>query len=63
MERRSWEAQRNPEDDRYSTANSSDTEAELYTAHFEKRCFVFNPSESVVWDGAHPDVVEKCPPI
>lgn len=46
MERRGWEAGRNPGDERKSTANSSDTEALLYTAHFEKRRYIFNSSVS-----------------
>lgn len=45
VERRSWEARRNPGDDRYRTANSSDTEALL-----KKRCFIFNQSVGVAWD-------------
>lgn len=36
-----------PGDDRYHIANSSDTEALVYTVHFEKRRFIFNSSVSV----------------
>lgn len=44
-----------PGDDRYHIANSSDTEALVYTVHFEKRRFIFNSSVSAVWNRAHPD--------